>query len=111
MENIIDFKAGADRPSEAALGATTELNIDADDIEALHAEAFRDLENRLKDCVTMATIAFDLSIAKIDDRPVARQRELDFAVAHTWELLSKLERDYYASYHNKKSGGVHTSNI
>jgi hypothetical protein len=102
MENIIEFPA--DRP-------TTELNIDADDIEALHAEAFRDLENRLKDCVSMATIAFDLCEAKTDDHPVARQRELVFAVAHTWEMLSKLEHDYYASYHNKKPGGVHTSNM
>jgi hypothetical protein len=103
-ENIIDFKAAADRPA-------TELNIDADDIEALHAEAFRDLENRLKDCVSMATIAFDLCEAKLEDRPVARQRELAFAVAHTWEMLLKLERDYYAELHNKKSGGLHTSNI
>jgi hypothetical protein len=98
-DKIIDFKAAADRPP-------TELNIDADDIEALHAEAFRDLENRLCDCVSMAYIAFEqIQNLKTDDR------ELVFAVAHTWEMLAKLKRDYYATYENKKPGGLHTSNI
>jgi len=54
----------------------------------------------------MAKIAFDeVCDLKIDDR------ELVFAVAHTWELLVKLKRDYYATYHNEKPGGLHTSNI
>jgi hypothetical protein len=38
-------------------------------------------------------------------------RELVFAVAHTWEMLAKLKRDYYATYHNEKPGGLHTSSI
>jgi hypothetical protein len=96
-ENIIEFPAAAD---------PTELNIDADDMEALHAEAFIDLENRLCDCVSMAYIAAEqIQNLETDDR------ELVFAVVHTLEMLEKLKRDYYASYHNKKSGGVHTSNI
>jgi hypothetical protein len=106
MSDIIDFPAAADPPHYRRTRFEAE-----DDRDTLHAEAFRDLENRLKDCVSMATIAFDLCEAKIDDRPVARQHELVFAVAHTWELLEKLQRDYYATYHNEKPGGLHTSNI
>ena len=74
--------------------------------EALHAEAFRDLENRLCDCVSMAQIAFE----QVQNHR-NNDRELDFAVAHTWEMLAKLKRDYYATYDNKKPGGLHTSNI
>jgi hypothetical protein len=48
------------------------------DIEARHAEAFRELENRLMDCVSMSKIAFDrICEEKTEDR------ELFFAVAHT----------------------------
>ena len=97
MENIIDFKAAADRP-------TTEPNINADDIEALHAEAFRDLENRLMDCVSMSKIAFD----QICEHKT-ENRELVFAVAHMLELLEKLKKDYYASYADERLGGLHTS--
>jgi hypothetical protein len=43
-DNIVDFPL-SDRP------------IAETDIEALHAEAFRDLENRLNDCVSVARIA------------------------------------------------------
>jgi len=39
----------------------------------------------------------------------AEDRELVFAVAHTWELLEKLKKDYYASYHDERPGGLHTS--
>ena len=74
------------------------------DIETRHAEAFRDLENRLMDCVSMSKIAFDqICEHKTEDR------ELVFAVAHTWELLEKLKKDYYASYADDRLGGLHTS--
>ena len=76
------------------------------EIEALHAEAFRDLENRLNDCVSMARIASEqIHNHKTDNR------ELVFAVAHTWELLEKLKKDYYAAYHDEGPGGLHTSSI
>jgi hypothetical protein len=92
-ENIVDFPL-SDRP------------IAETDIEALHAEAFRDLENRLNDCVSMARIAADqIHDFKTDDR------ELVFAVAHTWELLEKLKKDYYAAWHDEEPGGLHTCNI
>jgi hypothetical protein len=75
-----------------------------DDRDRPHAEAFRDLENRLMDCVSMSKIAFDqICEHKTEDR------ELVFAVAHTWELLEKLKKDYYASYADERPGGLHTS--
>jgi hypothetical protein len=92
-DNIVDFPA-ADRP------------IAETDIEALHAEAFRHLENRLMDCVSMSKIAFDLICEhKTEDS------EMVFAVAHTWELLEKLKKDYYAAWHDEKPGGLRTCNI
>jgi hypothetical protein len=29
-----------------------------------------------------------------------------FAVAHTWELLEKLKKDYYAAWHDERPGGT-----
>jgi hypothetical protein len=92
-DNVVDFPA-PDRP------------IAETDIEALHSEAFRHLENRLMDCISMSKIAFDLICEhKTEDR------EMVFAVAHTWELLEKLKKDYYAAWHDEKPGGLRTCNI
>jgi hypothetical protein len=58
------------------------------------------------DCVSMSKIAFDLICEhKTEDR------EMVFAVAHTWELLEKLKKDYYVAWHDEKPGGLHTCNI
>jgi hypothetical protein len=38
-------------------------------------------------------------------------RELVFTVAHTWELLAKLKKDYYHALHGENRGGLHTSSI
>ena len=104
MENIIDFRA--DRP------ITTETDIEAeDDRDTLFAEGFRDIESRLCDCVSMAQLAFEQVCDLKTGDPITENRELLFAVAHTWEMLSKLKQDYYATYHNEKSGGLHTSNV
>ena len=81
-----------------------EREITERDVDELHSEAFRELENRLCDCESMAKIAFDQICEHKTDN-----RELVFAVAHTWEMLAKLKRDYYATYHNEKPGGLHTS--
>jgi hypothetical protein len=32
-------------------------------------------------------------------------------VAHTWELLPKLKKDYYHARHGENRGGLHTSSI
>jgi hypothetical protein len=84
--NIIDFPP-VDRP-------ITETEIDK-----LHSQAFRDLEGGISDCVSMAKIAADqIHDLKTEDR------ELVFAVAHTWELLAKLKADYYAAWYDEKRG-------
>ena len=83
---ILDFPL-VDRP-------ITETELDK-----LHGEAFRDLEDKIGDCVSMAKIAADqIHNFKTEDR------ELVFAVAHTWELLAKLKADYYAAWHDEKRG-------
>jgi hypothetical protein len=93
-DNIIGFPGGVAGECEVS------------DRDTLHAEAFRDLENRLCDCVSMAQIAFEqIQNFKTDDR------ELLFAVAHSWEMLAKLKRDYYADYHGEKAGGLDKSSI
>jgi hypothetical protein len=82
-DNIVDFPA-ADRP------------ITESEIDKLHSQAFRDLEEKICDCVSMAKIAADqIHDFKTEDR------ELVFAVAHTWELLAKLKTDYYAAWHDE----------
>jgi hypothetical protein len=80
MSDVVPFPGAMPAP---------EVHTERDDNE-LHAEAFRDLENRLMDCVSMAAIAAEqIHNHKTDDR------ELVFAVAHTYELLMKLKKDYY----------------
>jgi hypothetical protein len=75
-------------PWQAGLLAADDLAVDK-----RHADAFRDVEGPLLDCLSMAKIAFDLMANTTCD-----DRELAFAVAHTWEMLSKLSKDYYAAY-------------
>jgi hypothetical protein len=80
--NVVDFPM-ADRP-------ITEAETDK-----LHSAAFRDLEGKIADCESMAKIAADqIHNHKTDDR------ELVFAVAHTWEMLAKLKADYYAAWYD-----------
>jgi hypothetical protein len=63
----------------------------------------------------MAQIAFEQVCDLKTGDLKTENRELLFAVAHTCEMLEKLKRDYYATYHNEKprwrSRGLHTSNI
>ncbi|MEH2521579.1 hypothetical protein V1279_007152 [Bradyrhizobium sp. AZCC 1610] len=82
--NVVEFPI-ADRP-------ITESQMDK-----LHSQAFRDLESRICDCVSMAKIAAQAVMnIRTDDR------ELVFAVAHASEMLDTLKADYYAAYHGKK---------
>jgi hypothetical protein len=91
MSNLIDFPR-ADRP------------ISERDVDELHAEAFRDLEGRLSDCVSMARIA-------AEKMPCDANGDAFFAVVHSVEMLVKLQKDYYRAYHGEKQGGFHTSSI
>jgi hypothetical protein len=83
MSNIVDFPA-ADRP------------ITEGQIENLHSQAFRDLEGRLCDCISMAIIARQLAANEKD-----ANNEMVFAVAHAAEMLEALKVDYYAAYHGE----------
>jgi hypothetical protein len=89
MSNVVEFPP-SDRP------------VTVDDIDALHSEAFRELEGPLMDCVMMAKIATE----RITDRST-NNREIDealvFTVCHTFEMLLKLKKDYYASYGEKQA--------
>jgi hypothetical protein len=96
MSEVIEFP-GREPPPE---GYSKEY------VDELHAEAFRDLESRLNDCVSMAQIAME----RICNHPTD-DRKLVFAVAHTCELLMKLKKDYYHAYHGENRGGLHTSSI
>jgi hypothetical protein len=102
MSNIVDFTP-ANRPLAEPKADDTDTETDFD---ARHSEAFRDLENRLCDCVHMAKLAFD-QVCELR----TQDGELVFAVAHTWEMLAKLKRDYYADYHGEKAGGLDKSSI
>jgi hypothetical protein len=84
MSNLIEFPI-ADRP------------ITESEIDKLHSRAFRDLEPRICDCVSMAKIAAQgVMNLRTDDR------EMVFAVAHAFEMLNALKEDYYAAYHGEK---------
>jgi hypothetical protein len=83
-DNIVDFPL-SDRP-------ITEAEVDT-----LHSQAFRDLESRICDCVSMAKIAAD-AVMELK----TQDRELVFAVAHSFEMLNTLKVDYYAAFHGEK---------
>jgi hypothetical protein len=54
-------------------------------------------------CVSTSKIGFDLMCNhKTEDS------ELAFAVARAWELLVKLQKDYYAAWHDERPGRLHT---
>jgi hypothetical protein len=100
--NVIDFTP-ADRPSAEFEAGGDDAENDRDE---RHSEAFRDLENRLCNCVHMAKLAFD-QVCELR----TENGELVFAVAHTWEMLAKLKRDYYADYNGEKARGLDKSSI
>jgi hypothetical protein len=88
MSDVIEFPL-PDRP-------ITEAEVDK-----LHSEAFRDLEPKICDCVSMAKIA-----AQIVFGEGGTDRELVFAVAHVSEMLDALKADYYAAWHSEKQQGA-----
>jgi hypothetical protein len=68
-----------------------------DDSDRRYAQAFRDLEGRISDCVTMAGIGFQI-IANAS----GLEGDAVFAVTHTFQMLKKLKEDYYAAYHGER---------
>jgi hypothetical protein len=88
MSDIIEFPGPPDRP------------ITEDETDKLHAEAFRDLEGRIADCVVMAGIAARIvSELKITE---GGTNEVHFTVFHTFQMLKKLQADYDAVYNTDK---------
>jgi hypothetical protein len=64
--------------------------------DKVYAEAFRDLELRICDCLSMAKMAAQSVMnLRTDDR------ESVFAVAHVSEMLTALRTDYYAAYRDE----------
>lgn len=68
-----------------------------DDSDQRHAKAFRDLEGRISDCVTMAWIGSQMICNAVDV-----EGEVVFAVTHTFQMLTKLKGDYYSAYHGER---------
>jgi hypothetical protein len=86
--NVVEFPI-ADRP------------ITEGEIDKLHSEAFRDLESRISDCETMASIAVQMAEHAIEGRDAKHERAM-FAVFHVAVMLKKLKADYYAAWHGEK---------
>jgi hypothetical protein len=57
----------------------------------LHAQAFRDIEPEICDCVRMSYIAAQLVMNNDEAAP--------FAVGHLYEMLRRFKQEYYAAYH------------
>ena len=62
-----------------------------------HADAFRELEGRLCDCVRMAHVAGDMA-ANAEDV----DEDMLFAIGQTFAMIETLKVDYYAAYHGEK---------
>ena len=87
-DNIVDFPL-PDRPF-------TESEIDK-----LHSQAFRDLEEKISDCVTMASIAVQMAAPAIEGSGSKHEKAM-FAVLHVAEMLKKLKVDYHAAWHGEQ---------
>ena len=61
--------------------------------DEFYAEAFRDLEGHIGDCVTMAGIA-----AQCMSETKSTDEKLVFSIFHTYEMLLNLQKYYLAAY-------------
>jgi hypothetical protein len=81
MSEIVQFPGPSERP------------ISEGNIDDIHAEAFRDLEPHIGDCVCMAQIASQaMANAKCTDERLA------FSVFHLTEMLLNLQKHYRAAW-------------
>ena len=87
MSEIIQFP-GAEKP---------EREQSETDIDASHAEAFRDLESKINDCVIMAIIALDATSHACFNRSNKNEKAL-FSVCQVARMLKTLKKDYLAVY-------------
>lgn len=89
--NIVEFP-GAKPPLEGY----SESHADK-----IHAEAFRDLEGRISDCMLMAIIAVQMAEAAIPGRDEKHEKAM-FAVFQVAVMLKKLQADYHAAWHGER---------
>ena len=78
-----------------------EREITKDEVEKLHAEAFRNLESRISDCETMADIAMQLVQPLLGGLAPGHERAF-FAVIQAHRMLEKLRADYQAMWHGEQ---------
>jgi hypothetical protein len=83
-------------------GAEREVN--EQEVNDRHAEAFRDLEGKISDCTIMAIIAVQMVEPFINTRNDESERAL-FAVCHVYEMLKKLSADYQAAFYGEQRAG------
>jgi hypothetical protein len=81
----------------------TKREVSECEVNDLHAEAFRDLEGPIGECVHMASIAVRMVEPFINTRDDKAERA-SFAVFHVYEMLKKLAADYHATWYNEKAG-------
>lgn len=94
MSNIIEFSP----PDRSIAAAEAEVHHQSHDDDSIHAEAFRDLEGRLSDCMTMASIAVQMVEPAIAGRDAKHEKAM-FAVFHVAVMLKRLHADYQTAYH------------
>ena len=75
--------------------------ITESEVDKLHAEAFRDLEGELSDCVLMASIAVQMAEHAIEGGDHKHEKAM-FAVFQVAVMLKKLKADYYAAWHDER---------
>jgi len=81
--DVIDFTAGG--PEKPAPVKTAPKSR-----EENWAQAFRDLEPEICDCVRMAGIAVQLHVNE--------DEAATFAIGHVYEMLRRFKQEYYAAY-------------
>jgi hypothetical protein len=88
MSNIVEFP-------------TVEREVSESEIDKLHSEAFRDLEDRINDCAIMASIALQMVEPAIGGREDKHEKAM-FAVFEVAKMLKKLKADYQAMWYGEK---------
>ena len=91
MSNVVEFP-GREPPPD---GYSEEY------VDKLHADAFRDLEGHIGDCVHMASIAVQMAEYAIEGRDDKHEKAM-FAVFQVAGMLKKLKADYYAAWHGER---------
>jgi hypothetical protein len=87
-DNIVEFPT-TDRP---------EHQWTEDEVDKIHAEAFRDLEGSISDCLWMSVIALEMVERAMEGRDQKHEKAM-FAVFEVAKMLKKLKADYQAMWH------------